>query len=92
LLLRAQRATASLDRRTHDHLTARRTGDGTADQQQVARAVDFDDAQVSTYLRLNNIFDHSYVGSVIVNESNGRYYEPAPTRTIFGGIQINWKH
>ena len=28
----------------------------------------------------------------LVNESNGRYYEPAPTRTIFGGIQINWKH
>jgi iron complex outermembrane receptor protein len=53
---------------------------------------DWSDSQVSTYLRLNNLFDHSYVGSVIVNESNGRYYEPAPTRTIFGGIQINWKH
>jgi len=53
---------------------------------------DWNDSQVSTYLRLNNLFDHSYVGSVIVNESNGRYYEPAPTRTIFGGIQINWKH
>ena len=42
---------------------------------------DWRDAQVSTFLRLNNLFDHSYVGSVIVNESNGRYYEPAPDRT-----------
>lgn len=53
---------------------------------------DWNDAQVSTYLRLNNVFDHSYVGSVIVNETNGRYFEPAPTRTIFGGVQVNWKH
>ena len=50
------------------------------------------DAQISTFVRLNNIFNHSYVGSVIVNESNGRYYEPAPGRTIFGGFQIRWKH
>ena len=42
--------------------------------------------------RLNNIFDHSYVGSVIVNESNGRYYEPATDRNIFAGVRIDWKH
>ena len=41
---------------------------------------DLTDAKVSTFLRVNNLFDHSYVGSVIVNESNGRYYEPAPDR------------
>ncbi|WP_071076547.1 TonB-dependent receptor PqqU, partial [Klebsiella pneumoniae] len=28
--------------------------------------------------RIDNLFDREYVGSVIVNESNGRYYEPAP--------------
>lgn len=27
--------------------------------------------------RIDNLFDREYVGSVIVNESNGRYYEPA---------------
>ncbi|MBN0632006.1 TonB-dependent receptor, partial [Pseudomonas aeruginosa] len=26
--------------------------------------------------RIDNLFDREYVGSVIVNESNGRYYEP----------------
>ncbi|MBQ5237866.1 TonB-dependent receptor, partial [Klebsiella pneumoniae] len=30
--------------------------------------------------RIDNLFDREYVGSVIVNESNGRYYEPAPGR------------
>src|SRR3546814_10630435 len=28
--------------------------------------------------RLDNLLDKAYIGSVIVNESNGRYYEPAP--------------
>jgi iron complex outermembrane receptor protein len=49
------------------------------------------DAHVSTFLRLDNILDHSYVGSVIVNESNGRYYEPAPDRTVFAGVKVTWK-
>lgn len=49
------------------------------------------DTTISTFLRLNNALDKSYIGSVIVNESNGRYYEPAPGRTIFGGVQIDWK-
>jgi iron complex outermembrane receptor protein len=52
---------------------------------------DLTDAKVSTFLRVDNLFDHSYVGSVIVNESNGRYYEPAPDRTVFAGVQITWK-
>ena len=29
--------------------------------------------------RIDNLFDREYVGSVIVNESNGRYYEPDAT-------------
>jgi iron complex outermembrane receptor protein len=32
--------------------------------------------------RIDNLFDKRYAGSVIVNESNGRYYEPAPGRTF----------
>lgn len=51
----------------------------------------FHDAIASAFVRLDNLFDRSYVGSVIVNESNGRYYEPAPDRTIFAGIKVTWK-
>ncbi len=31
--------------------------------------------------RVDNVFDRRYAGSVIVNEGNGRFYEPAPGRT-----------
>ena len=47
-------------------------------------------ARVTTYLRLNNVLDRSYVGSVIVNESNGRYFEPAPGRNLFAGVHVAW--
>ena len=30
--------------------------------------------------RVDNVFDRSYAGSVIVNEGNGRFFEPAPGR------------
>ncbi|MDB5954864.1 TonB-dependent receptor [Ramlibacter sp.] len=33
------------------------------------------------FLRLDNLFDRNYVGSVIVNEGNRRFFEPAPGRT-----------
>jgi iron complex outermembrane receptor protein len=32
-------------------------------------------------VRLDNLFDKKYAGSVIVNEGNGRYFEPAAGRT-----------
>jgi iron complex outermembrane receptor protein len=47
--------------------------------------------EISTFLRANNIFNRSYVGSVIVNESNGRYFEPAAGRTLFVGCSVVWK-
>ncbi|MCK7593105.1 TonB-dependent receptor family protein [Pseudomarimonas salicorniae] len=39
------------------------------------------------FLRLDNLFDRDHVGSVIVNEGNGRYYEPGPGRTVSVGLQ-----
>ncbi|WP_440310492.1 hypothetical protein, partial [Klebsiella pneumoniae] len=32
-----------------------------------------------------------YVGSVIVNESNGRYYEPAPGRNYGVGLSVSYQ-
>jgi iron complex outermembrane receptor protein len=37
----------------------------------------------SEYARLDNLADRSYVGSVIVNETNSRFFEPAPGRTAY---------
>ena len=42
------------------------------------------------FARVDNLFDHDYVGSVIVNEGNGRYYEPAPGRGWLFGLRWNW--
>ncbi|HCB3100709.1 TPA: TonB-dependent receptor [Klebsiella aerogenes] len=41
--------------------------------------------------RVDNLFDRTYVGSVIVNESNGRYYEPAPGRNFGIGMNLAWR-
>ncbi|MGI1274591.1 TonB-dependent receptor PqqU [Klebsiella quasipneumoniae subsp. similipneumoniae] len=41
--------------------------------------------------RVDNLFDREYVGSVIVNESNGRYYEPAPGRNYGIGLNLAWR-
>jgi iron complex outermembrane receptor protein len=38
--------------------------------------------------RVDNILNHEYVGSVIVNESNSRFFEPSPTRTYLVGIDF----
>jgi len=34
----------------------------------------------SEFVRLDNLGNRNYIGSVIVNETNFRYFEPAPTR------------
>ncbi|KAF0814902.1 Colicin I receptor [Andreprevotia sp. IGB-42] len=44
------------------------------------------------YLRIDNLLGKDYAGSVIVNESNGRYFEPAPGRNVFAGVNatLDW--
>jgi iron complex outermembrane receptor protein len=41
------------------------------------------------YVRIDNLGDRNYVGSVIVNEANARYYEPSPTRNASVGLQAS---
>ena len=38
---------------------------------------------VNEALRLDNLANRRYVGSVIVNETNSRYFEPEPGRTVY---------
>ncbi len=46
---------------------------------------------LSEFVRVNNIFDRNYVGSVIVNDSNSRFFEPAPGRNWLLGINANYQ-
>jgi iron complex outermembrane receptor protein len=47
--------------------------------------------KLSEFLRLDNLTNRSYVGSVIVNESNFRYFEPAPGRTAYIMFSAKWR-
>jgi iron complex outermembrane receptor protein len=38
------------------------------------------------FIRVDNVTDRRYVGSVIVAEANGRFYEPAPGRNLTVGV------
>ncbi|MGK5013577.1 TonB-dependent receptor family protein [Janthinobacterium sp. MDB2-8] len=42
------------------------------------------------FARLNNLFDKTYVGSVIVGDSNKRYYEAAPGRNWLLGVSAQY--
>lgn len=46
---------------------------------------------LDVFSRVDNVFDRRYVGSVIVNEGNGRYFEPAPGRNWGGGAAASYR-
>jgi iron complex outermembrane recepter protein len=43
------------------------------------------------FARVENLLDKTYVGSVIVNEGNGRFFESGPDRTASVGFQWSWR-
>jgi iron complex outermembrane receptor protein len=47
--------------------------------------------QFSAFGRIDDVTNRRYVGSVIVNEGNARYFEPAPGRTYFAGINGSYR-
>jgi iron complex outermembrane receptor protein len=46
--------------------------------------------KLAEMLRVDNIFDRSYIGSVIVGDGNGRYYEPGPGASVYGGLSARY--
>ncbi len=45
--------------------------------------------RVQSFLRVDNLANRQVVGSVIVNEANARFFEPAPGRLISIGLAIS---
>ncbi len=43
---------------------------------------------LSTYARVDNLTDEKYVGSVIVNQNNAQFFEPAPGRNWTVGLRL----
>lgn len=50
----------------------------------------FGPLSLRSFVRLDNIFDRQYVGSVIVGDSNNRFYESAPGRNWLAGISARY--
>jgi len=43
---------------------------------------------LSPVVAVSNLFDRTYAGSVVVNAAAGRYFEPAPGRTVYAGVMV----
>jgi len=48
----------------------------------------FGNPWIAPVVGVDNVFDARYIGSVNVNASNGKYYEPSPARTIYAGMTV----
>lgn len=46
------------------------------------------DRRLLVTARVDNLADRRYIGSVIVNDANGRYFEPGPGRSFMLGLRI----
>lgn len=47
--------------------------------------------QLSEFVRLDNLTNRFYIGSVIVNQSNAQYFEPEPGRTALLMFTAKWR-
>ena len=47
--------------------------------------------QIVPFARVDNLFDSKYIGSVIVGQSNGASFEPAPGRTFYLGVKVTFR-
>jgi iron complex outermembrane receptor protein len=48
-------------------------------------------SQLQLSARLDNLADRRYIGSVIVNDGNGRYFEPGPARSVMLGARLTFE-
>lgn len=46
--------------------------------------------KLRAFFRIDNLLDARYIGSVIVNEANGRFFEPAPGRSWTVGLDARY--
>jgi iron complex outermembrane receptor protein len=47
--------------------------------------------RIRPFAAVQNVLDAQYVGSVVTNAARGRYYEPAPGRNAYVGVELRWR-
>ncbi len=53
--------------------------------------IDLGNKIFTPFLGVNNIFDRNYFGAVRVNESNSRFFEPAPELNFYAGMSLRFQ-
>jgi len=48
------------------------------------------DTWLKGYVGIRNLFDREHYANVIINATNERYFDPAPGRTVYAGIGIDF--
>ncbi len=43
------------------------------------------------YVGVDNLFDRDYYDNLRINDNFGRYYEPAPGRTLYAGVKLSFE-
>lgn len=46
-------------------------------------------ATVEPFIAINNVLDKEYAGNVRINAFGGAFFEPAPERNIFAGVEVS---
>jgi iron complex outermembrane receptor protein len=49
---------------------------------------DWQNFRLSAFVRINNVLNRRYVGSVIPDDGNNRYFEPGPGFSVLAGINV----
>ena len=44
--------------------------------------------RINEFVRIDNVTNRRYIGSVIVAEARGRFFEPAPGRNVMAGVNV----
>lgn len=47
--------------------------------------------RLNSFVRVNNALNRHYVGSVIVSDGNGRFFEPGPGFNVLAGVSVTMK-
>lgn len=52
---------------------------------------DHEGTGLSLFVEARNLGDHDYVSAVVVDDAQGRYYEPGDGRGVYGGMEWRWR-
>ena len=55
---------------------------------QIGKTLNFDKLEISFSGGINNLFNEQYFDNIRLNAFGKRFYEPAPGRNVYFGLQI----